>query len=181
MSTLTVITGPTTEPITIDEAKSAIRIDHDDDDLLIEGYITSARIFAEAFLSRYLMTQTLERSWDNWPGSVIDLDIWPLQSIDSVKYLDTASPVAEQTLVVNADYYADIIMIGGRVVGIYSWPATADQPNAVKIRVTAGYASASEIPQQIKDGIKAYVAFLYDGDPSLETVAKSMLWPHRIL
>lgn len=181
MGTLTVITAPIQEPITIDEAKSAIRIDTDDDDLLIESFITSARQFAEKFLNRYLMTQTLERSYDNWPGSTIDLDIWPLQSIDSVKYQDTASPVTEQTLTVNEDYYADITTIGGRVIGIYTWPAAADQPNAVKIRVTAGYSSAALVPAQIKEGIKAYVAYLYDNDPQMETVAKSLLWPQRIL
>ena len=64
MVSLTIITEPTLEPITLEEAKEAIGIDGDDDDLRIEGLIQSARIFAEDFCQLHIMSQVVERQYD---------------------------------------------------------------------------------------------------------------------
>ena len=175
MGALAIITEPTLEPITLEEAKEAIGIDGDDDDLRIEGYIQAARIFAEDFCQLHIMSQIVERQYDGWPSSVINLDVWPLQSIDSIKYDDTASPVAEQTLVVNTDYYADIVADGGRVGTITGWPSHASKFHPIRIRITAGYASQALVPESLKSGIKAYVVYLFSLDCDMRQVAKDML------
>lgn len=175
MGTFNIITEPTIEPITIDEAKDAIGITHNDDDLRIDGYIKAARIFAEDFCDLKIMEQIVERSYDNWPSLVIKLNIWPLQSIDSVKYDDTASPVAEQTLAVDTDYYADTTTEGGRVGTISGWPSHASKFNPIRIRMTAGYASQALTPEDLKSGIKAYVVYLYTLDCDMRNTAKEIL------
>ena len=179
MGTLSVITEPTVEPVTISEAKDAIGIEHDEDDKRIDGYIKAARIFAEKFCSLKIPSQTVERSYDNWPSGEIDLDVWPLQSIDSVKYDDTASPVTEQTLTLNTDYYADIIQDGGRVRTITGWPSVATKPTAIRISMTAGYATPKLTPESLKDGIKAYVVYLYEQNCDMLQVAKDILRGER--
>jgi len=179
MAAFTVITEPTIEPITIDEAKDAIGIDHDSDDVRIDGYIRTARSFAEDFCGLRIMEQTVEISYDGWPSSIIELDVWPLQTIDSIKYDDTASPITEQTLVVDTDYYADVIKEGGRVATITGWPSTAAKPNPIRIRMTAGYASQALVPETLKDGIKAYVVYLYTLDCDMRQVAKHILRGER--
>ena len=177
--TLTVITAPIAEPVDLADVKDALRIDHDDDDVRITGLIRSAREFAQAYTGLTLMDTTVELSMDRWPGTEFKLGVWPLQSIDSVKYDDTASPVAEQTLVVNTDYYADTTLVDGRVRTISGWPSVAVKPNPIRIRMTAGYADVDDVPEQIKDAIKAYCIFLYDCDSSMEKVARQLLWPQR--
>lgn len=42
---------PTTEPVTLAEAKTQLRVEFDEDDALISGYITAAREWAEGFLN----------------------------------------------------------------------------------------------------------------------------------
>lgn len=56
---LQVLTPPSKEPVLKDLAKLHCRIDHTEDDVLIDSYIVVARTMAEMYLSRALMQQTL--------------------------------------------------------------------------------------------------------------------------
>ncbi len=181
MGTLTVITAASFEPVTLTEAKRALGIDTTDDDSRISGYIKAARQHAEAYCNLTISNTVIELSFDVWPSHTIWLNTWPLQSIDSIKYDDTASPVTEQTLTVNTDYYADTTTIGGRVSTIGGWPSVAVKPNPIRIRMTAGYATKALVPEQIKEGIKAYVVYLYESCHDMESVSKDILWPERRL
>ena len=181
MHTLTVITEPADEPITLDEAKEALRIDIDDEDTRIWNIIRAARMFAEDYLSLKIMSQTVELSFDQWPATEFSLDVWPIIAVDTVKYEDTASPIATQTLVENTDYYADITKIEGRLRTITGWPSVAVKPNAVKIRMTVGYADQDSVPDQLKEGIKAYCAYIYDSDECMKDIAERLLWSARIM
>lgn len=181
MGAFTVITEPTAEPITTSEAKVALRILHDDEDDRVNQLIKTAREFAESFCDIYIMTTVVELSLDKWPAVSFSLNTWPLQSIDSIKYDDTSSPSVETTLTVNTDYYADVTTEDGRVTTITGWPSTQVKPNPIRIRMTAGFASAAVVPEQLKDGIKAYAAYLYDQDPDMEKAARKILWAQRVL
>jgi hypothetical protein len=55
---LHVVTPPATEPISIDLARQHCRIDSDHDDTLVAMYLTSARMWAEAFLNRAIFTKS---------------------------------------------------------------------------------------------------------------------------
>lgn len=181
MVALTVITAPTDEPITIQEAKDALRIDSNDEDVRIWNLIRTARQFAEDYCNLRIMTQVVELSMDLWPAYEFELDVWPIQSVDTVKYEDTASPTATQTLVANTDYYTDITTTEGRIRTITGWPSVAVKPNAIKIRMTAGYSDQDSVPDQIKEGIKAYCAYIYDSDPLMKEIAERLLWSQRIM
>lgn len=175
----TVITEPTAEPVSLSEVKEALRITFNDHDALLSGYIVAARKHAEAFTGLRILSQTIDVSYDCFPGDVVELYTWPISSISSVNYYDTGSPATEQTLVVNTDYYADTTTPGGRVCVIDAWPAVADQPNAVRIRLVAGYADAELVPQTIKEAIKLHCHALYYGDDLMASV-RSMLWLERL-
>lgn len=181
MGAFTVITEPTAEPVSIKETKEALRILHDDEDDRVVKLIKAAREFAESYCGIYIMPTVVELTLDRFPAVEFGLSTWPIESVDSIKYDDTSSPSAEVTLVVNVDYYADTTTEGGRVTTIKGWPSLAVKPNPIRIRMTAGYTTAEKVPEQIKDGIKAYAAYLYDQDPQLKQSAKNILWPQRIL
>ena len=51
---------PITEPVTLQEAKQQCRVDHDEDDELILSYITAAREWAEGFLNKPLVLESVE-------------------------------------------------------------------------------------------------------------------------
>lgn len=175
MGTFTVITAATEEPVTLNEAKEALGVTHEDDDARILKMVKSAREMAEKFTNTFIASQVVERNYHTWPSWTINLKLWPLQSIDSVKYDDTASPSAEQTLVLNDDYQTDIRTIGGLISSIGGWPSTAVKPNPIRVRCTVGYADIDDVPEHVKNAIKAYVVYLYDAEPFMKEVAESLL------
>src|SRR5690242_18545156 len=94
-----VITPPTSEPITLEEAKLHLRVDGVDDDTLITMLITAAREEVERLSFHALMTQTLELILDVWPYDKSVFPGWPygkikiprppLQSVTSLTYKDS--------------------------------------------------------------------------------------------
>lgn len=147
---LRLITVPAVEPLTLAEAKAHLRVDHTDEDSLIQTYISAATSYVDGengFLGRALVTQTWELVLDEFPAEEIKIPLPPLQSIDSIKYDDSAG--VEQTLD-PSEYEADTVSVPGWVVPIPSgWPTTIDAINSVRIRFTAGYAPSSDSPPDL--------------------------------
>ena len=73
---LVLTSPPAVEPLTVDEVKTYLRIDHDDEDCLLASLITSARLQVEAALDLALITQSWSWTFDAWPkGSTLELPI----------------------------------------------------------------------------------------------------------
>lgn len=111
----------------------------------------------KGIIDRALMPQTWEEQIDAFPADPaalgIELALPPLQSVTSIKYLDT--DLVEQTLSA-ALYAVDTTREPGMVVpGEAGWPTTGVAINAVKIRFVAGYADAAAVPGEIKGAIVA--------------------------
>jgi uncharacterized phiE125 gp8 family phage protein len=89
---LKLVTPPEIEPVTIEEAKAHLRLEGDADDGYPSALITAARERVELFLRRALITQVFECTIDDFPAydRAIDLPRPPLQSVQWIKYLDTA-------------------------------------------------------------------------------------------
>ena len=157
--TLKLITAPATEPITLAEAKAHLRCG-DDEDALINALIVAAREAAEHELGRALVTQTWERVVDAFPAVELELGMPPVQSITSVTYIDTAG--ALQTLSASA-YTLDPTTPPGWALPAtgYTWPATLDTANAVRVRFSAGYGAAAAVPAGIKAWILLRLGTLY--------------------
>ena len=154
------VTPPTAEPITLAEAKQQRRVTTTADDPLIDGLIVAARDWAERFTGRALMTQTWDYFLDAFPDA-IELQLPPLQSVTSVKYVDTNG--MEQTLA-TTEYTVDAAAERGLVRPAFgkSWPATRAQANAITVRFVAGYASAAMVPASIKAGMHLVIGELYE-------------------
>lgn len=157
---LKLITAPTSEPITIVEAKAHLRVDVADDDALITALIVAAREAAEHITGRSLMPTVWELALDGFEDEIA-LPKPPLASVTSVKHLDTDGVL--QT-VDPTDYLLDSHSEPARLMPAYgeSWPTTRDQSNAVLIRYTAGYADAAAVPQQIKNWMLLRIGVLYE-------------------
>lgn len=159
--TLKLITPPDAEPLSLADVKLHLRVDHSADDDLINSLIQAAREGAEHLTGRSLITQTWERVLNAFPACDIELGRPPVVEVVSLKYLDDAG--VEQTMNA-ANYVVDADSVPGRVVPAegYTWPITDDQPNAVRVRFTAGYGDAAEdVPAAIRSWMKLRVGTLY--------------------
>lgn len=186
---LKLITAPTSEPISLTEAKSHLRIDTTDDDTLITSLIVAAREYAQGFQNRAFVTQTYELWLDAWP-EYIQIPRPPLQSITSIKYYGTDN--IEYTMA-PADYFADSKSEPGRVVLAYgkSWPSTTLRPaNGIVVTFVAGYGAAASVPQQVKQAMLLLVSWWYENreaattgkvSKEIEFAVHALLWMDRIV
>lgn len=151
---------PAVDPIELDDAKDILKPDSDDDDAVITGLIKSATREAEVRLRRKLVTQTWDMALDRFPCDALQLP-FPVQSV-VVQYYD----VNEQLQTWDAsNYYLDIGGLVQRITPKMSWPVAYCRPQAVKIRMVAGYGSPAKVPETIKNWIKLYLRHIYyDGN-----------------
>ena len=154
---LKLITAPTQEPVTLGEAKDHLRVDNADDDALISALILAARQWAEEYTGRQFVTATWDWMMDGFCNTFM-VPLPPLQSVTSIKYLDTAG--AEQTLA-SSTYRVDAVSEPGRIALDYgqSWPSTYPVINAVTVRFVAGYTT---VPEPIRWALLMLINELYE-------------------
>jgi uncharacterized phiE125 gp8 family phage protein len=142
---LRLVTAPSSEVLTLAQAKAQSRVDFTDEDSYITSLTVAARASVEEDLSRSLITQTWELGLPCFPREDrILLPRGPLQSVTSVIYTDSA--LNSFTMTAGTDYlvdqYADlaeIVLPFGKV-----WPtAVLSTMRPVVIRFVAGYGDTS--------------------------------------
>jgi len=188
---LKLIISPTQEPITLQEAKSHLRVDATDDDILISSLITAAREYCEAFQNRAYITQTWEFWLDDWPvEGYISIPKPPLQEIVSVKYYDAVG--YENTFAAENYYLDDKNQPGGLVLAYgKSWPSTTLCPsNGICITFTAGYGTAAQVPVRVKQAMLLLIGHWYENreavltgsiSKEIEFAVSSLLWQERVV
>ncbi|HSH86886.1 MAG TPA: head-tail connector protein [Methylophilus sp.] len=155
------ITPPSDEPVTLAQAKAQCRVDSAEEDDFIESLIQPARELAEHRTGRALMTQTLEWAIPDLAGDKIPFPVSPVQSIESIKYIDSNG--VEQTLSPSV-YALDKTGQGKHYLRLkngQSWPSANTQFDAVKVTFVAGYGDAAAVPAAIKQWILMAVSFFY--------------------
>lgn len=146
------ITAPVAMAVTLDDARTAARIDGADLDSAIEIQVRAIAEKAEHEMNRALITQTHAHVIDKFDGA-INLVPLPLQQVTSVKYWDASG--VRQTLpnsaysVLATDKEARIELVPGQ-----SWPATFGRSGAVEVEFIAGYGAS---PADVPFAIKAYI------------------------
>jgi uncharacterized phiE125 gp8 family phage protein len=182
---LHIISLPSEELISLQEARTHLRLESGEDDY-ITGLIVAARRYCEAFQNRAYVTQAWDLFLDAFPSGCIKVPLPPLQSVTSIKYKDSAGVL--QTLE-SSRYLMDAFSEPGLICLAYgkSWPTTYPEINSVQIRFVAGYGSAADVPQEIKQAILLKIADLYEHrggdegiDKSINEAIESLLWPDRV-
>jgi uncharacterized phiE125 gp8 family phage protein len=178
---------PATEPVTLTEAKQHARISQTNDDAVITTFITVAREQAEEHMRRGILTQTWQLALDWWYEEIWLPRAAPLQSVTSIQYYDTAG--VQQTLAASV-YDVDSICRPARIVRKpgQTWPALQAARLTPRITVTyvVGWTGASLVPERIKQGIRAYVAYLdadregMDQDAEKARMTAEYCWNDRV-
>ena len=185
----TLITAPTVEPVSLVEAKEHLNVTSSDDDALIDSLIIASREYVENYLQRALATQTWDIFLDAFSNKM-EISLPPLQSITSIKYIDTDGN--EQTLS-SSIYSVDTAAEPGIIRLAYnqSWPSTRPDANAVTIRAVCGYGNSwNDIPKAITQAIKLLIGHWYEvREPvvigtitgNIPFTVESLLYPYRII
>lgn len=163
-----VITQPTSEPVTLDEAKAHLRVDGSDDDTYITMLIKVARQVCEAYSGRSFITQDREVKLDRFPcGRFISLPYGPIQEVTDFTYIDSNGDVIPMTE--NTDYRVDLRSGIPRLEYVTSWPnplwpTGSTEFNSVTIAYTAGYANDDHdpVPEVIKQAMLMTIGSLYE-------------------
>ena len=144
---------PTSEPVTLDELRTHLRVDSAFDSELTR-LITAARKTVEAYLHRQLINATYAWSFDYWPDYSFQIPVGPLSSVTSITYYDANS--TQQTWAAS-NYQVDTTELLGTITlaANATYPILqTDKKNAITITFVAGYgSSASSVPDNIKQAI----------------------------
>lgn len=193
----TLVTAPASEPVSVAEAKTFLRVDGTAEDDLITSLIKTARLACENHTRRAFISQTWRLTMDAFsdveeevalsgyivgprPGVVCHQDIQlSRQPIQSITHIKTYSP--DNTVsTVDADTYL-LDTDGGRIVlnEGYTWPTNLRDRAAVEITFLAGY---GEVPEDIRQAILLFVSSMYENRQCMDMPegSKTLLGPHRL-
>jgi len=169
---LTRTVAPAELPISRDEAKLHCRVEHDEEDTLIDSLIAAAVDYLDGpsgILGRAIIEQQWLLELDAWPSSLA-LPIEPVSSV-TVQYLDksgTETDVPENQLVIVDAPSARTVL---EWVDGFQAPELSDTRYPVKITLTAGFGATAKELDGIKVAIKMMVGHWYE---NRETVVLGM-------
>lgn len=169
--------SPSVSALTLAYARLHIRSLGTSDDTLIQVYINAAASYFEEQTGRQILTATREAWLDAFPfvgasggNARIELPKPPLQSVTTVKYIDTSgvlqsyrggSPIADLfTISAPAGAYAR----RGFVEPVYGgvWPIARAQTGAVRIRYICGYGNTMDTVPPLIRGVLCYLVAHFD-------------------
>lgn len=133
--------APTVSPITLEELRAHLRIDHTDEDPTLQIYIDAVTGYLEGpngILGRLLATQSWSQPYPLFTDPVLlPLGLEPVQSVTALNYWDAAGV---QQLMSDTLYRLVQAEAGPRVERATDapWPATAVRDDAVMVEFVAG-------------------------------------------
>ncbi len=180
-----IVTQPTVEPLSLDEAKSQCRLDGVTDyDQDLTWLIQVAREKVESDSERAFMNQT-RRIWlDQFPNAgnrgrnlmnpfpsqpwlyggamqAMEIPIKPVTSITSILYFNQSGVWATMD---PAIYIADLVTYPVRITPTYGliWPICRVQINSVQVLFQCGAASAAAVPAMARHAMRLLVGHWFE-------------------
>ncbi len=182
---LTLLSPPAGEPVSLAEMKAHLRLTSDDEDALVTGLAVAAARAVEARAGLALMPQQWRLTLDTPPEDTLFLPLSPVSAIDAVAVLDAED--APQA--VPSSLYDAALGQRARIRPAGPWPVPGRAIDGVRIDFTAGYADADAIPAPLKQAVKILAAYFFEtreaaGEARIYAVPSSvdaLLAPYREL
>ena len=154
-----------TEPITLDEAKTALGIALDDTrhDAEVTRVLAAARGYCENVTGRTLRTDVQRNLFlDRWPNQEIRLYDPPLRSVTSITYFDTSDvsqtlPTTEYDVILSTDSQGVIVWSD-----TFTRPLLACRPDAIKVDYLSGYTSIQNDAPALQQAVEVMLTRLWD-------------------
>lgn len=153
-------TAPAEEPVTLTEAKTHLRVEHDLENDLISTLIQTAREYIEQKCNRILVTTSFYGYLDCFPAAQIEFCLSPVTEVVGISYTDdNGNP---KTLL-SSEYKIDLVSRRARIAPAYgkTFPTARQELNSVRIEFTAGYGNSAAVPAKFKQAILLLVGELY--------------------
>lgn len=172
------------EPITLEECRRQCSlvpdVDSDDneshpDDALLLALLAAAREHCERWTGCLIARREVELSFDGFParGEPLELGVYPVNALLEVVYTDATGSSSSSS---SSDAAAVEFTLDDRALPAAlhvtggSWPATASTPNAVRVRVDAGWRQAAAssddatppLPAALRHAVLLILSHLYE-------------------
>jgi uncharacterized phiE125 gp8 family phage protein len=160
------------EPVSIELARAQLRLDDQDDDSVIEQYISAARVKIENHTGVLLAARPVVERFDRFHScGRLELRHRPVFAGDvtQVAYVDTSGSAAELVgfRVLESDLEGIISpAVVMPALGSY-WPLTYYTTDAVTVFYVAGFADPGDVPAPFKQAILVLVTAMYENRGSL--------------
>jgi uncharacterized phiE125 gp8 family phage protein len=155
--------GPSTEPLELADVQNFLRIDaQTNDNTWLTAAIIAARQACEAYTGLLLIEQTVTQTMDAIGLVQIDLVKGPIMSITSLATTDQFASTTTVTFP-NSAYYLDTV--GQRIVALNGavLPTVGQNVGGAVVTYVAGFgSSASDVPQNLVEGMRHYIAASYE-------------------
>jgi uncharacterized phiE125 gp8 family phage protein len=154
-----ILNHPLAEPLTLIEVKRWLRVDHDDDNQLIEGLVRAARERVEARTGRALLAQTWRIVLDQWPAAGrVALPVMPVISVAAVR---VANASGQFNAVASSSYSLDA-RLDPAILTVNQMVQPAVLRGGIEIDVVAGYgALPTDCPQSLRQAMLMMIAEVY--------------------
>ena len=181
------LTAPAVEPLSLDEAKAFLRVEHTDDDALIAALAAGSCIHVETQTRRALITQHWRLSFDGWPEEGrIAIRPGPLQEITAARVYDFDGNVRA------IDLQSFALDLGASALAFAPWamPQPGRLAAGIELDVTVGYGdAATDVPEPLRQAIRLLIAHWYEnrGLAAIGTVTvlpstvAALIAPYRML
>lgn len=174
------LTPPAAEPVTVADAKAALRIDDTRYDAILPGLISAARMVAEQETGQRFVAQTWRTELSDWPAADDVIAVYRATAA-AVSYWDGA---AWQTLSGAAYVYGPDADTGAGTVIVpaigSSWPTLGEIATGPRVRIDLTTGVAAGDAGTIADCVQTYITALVGqliASPELSAQAASASHP----
>jgi uncharacterized phiE125 gp8 family phage protein len=154
------LTAPAVEPLSLDEARRFLRVEHRDDDGTIAALVTAARLHVETQTRRALIAQGWRLSLDRWPeDGRLPVRPAPLQSLTAARVYDEAGAAHD------IDVQGFVLDLAGAALAFAPWalPQPGRSAAGIELDAICGYGdAASDVPEALRQAIRLLVAHWYE-------------------
>jgi uncharacterized phiE125 gp8 family phage protein len=182
------LTAPAIEPVSLDEAKAYLRVEHGDDDDLIAALLAGSRIHVEAQTQRALITQSWRITADLWPeDGRLAIRPAPLQALNAARVYDADGA----TRAIDPQSFVFDRGASALVFAPWALPAPGRSAAGIEIDVVCGYGDAAiDVPEPLRQAIRLLTAHWYENrgltandasGAALPVTVAALLAPYRML
>lgn len=170
----------------LEEVKTHLRIDIEDEDQYLKVLVAAAIDFCENFTGRAISNKRIEIILDAFPTDNIKILWYPIKSVNKVTYIDQKGVLKELD---DSNYQSILDVEPPVIIPKTSWPqGTVNTPGAVRIEALAGY---ERVPKSIKEALLLLVGHFYENrevmreryvrGSEIPFSVSALLYPYKVL
>jgi len=184
-----ITTGPTAEPILLEELKDNLRLDGADEDASLGAFINTARSLIEDHANLMMIDRSLDLFMDAWPLEAVSghghsHDVWwsgvadgsisvfegsasyaplPVRPVSQINSISTVAADGSETLWAAANYFVRPGLKPAIALAPGGWwPVPDKSVDGIKISLTAGFgASWNHVPASQRQAVLMLAGYLY--------------------